>query len=59
MICGCCGETTDWNPFGFCSWGCYDEPRATPQEAAAALEAAPEALAFFMGIGPGERVDGG
>lgn len=58
MICGFCGATCPWNPFDRCSWDCYDQPRDDPAEHETMIEAAPEAFAFFLGLGPGERVDG-
>lgn len=57
MVCGHCGQVVPWNLYGRCSWECYDQPRADPAEHEAMIEAAPEAFAFFMGIGPGERID--
>lgn len=58
MVCDGCGEACPWNPWARCSWGCYDEDRDDPSEHAAMLEAAPEAFAFFLGLAPGERIDG-
>jgi hypothetical protein len=58
MVCEGCGEVCAWNPWNRCSWGCYDQDRENPAEHAASIEAAPEAFAFFMGLAPGERVDG-
>lgn len=46
--CAECGTACEWNPTGFCSWDCFDmAPR----------DGAPEAFAYFMGLGPGKRVD--
>lgn len=56
MTCGFCGEPCPWNPWGRCSWECYDQDRDDPGEHAAMVEAAPEAFAFFLGLGPGKRV---
>jgi hypothetical protein len=58
MHCPGCGKKRAWNPFGRCSWECFDQDRDDPAEHAAMLEVAPEALAFFWGLGPGERLDG-
>lgn len=56
MICDGCKQPCTWNPWGRCSWSCFDVDRETPEEHAAMQEAAPEAFAFFMGIGPGTRI---
>jgi hypothetical protein len=48
MICDACRQPCPWNPFGTCSWACFDTR---------GRNAAPEAFAYFMGIGPGDRVD--
>lgn len=49
MICDACGEPCPWNPFATCSWSCFDTRER---------DGAPEAFAYFMGLGPGDRVDG-
>jgi hypothetical protein len=59
MMCPGCRRVVPWNPFGACSWECFDRPRDTAEEEAAMHAAAPEAFAFFLGLGPGERVDDG
>ncbi|MFJ9771255.1 hypothetical protein ACIRVF_08420 [Kitasatospora sp. NPDC101157] len=57
MVCEACGQVRPWTPYGRCSWECFDQPRATSEEMQAAIDAAPGALAFVMGLAPGERVD--
>lgn len=49
MACDACRQPCPWNPFACCSWACFDTRER---------EGAPEAFAYFMGIGPGERTNG-
>ena len=58
MICEGCLQIRPWTPWLRCSWECYDLPRVTPQEQAAAIEATPEAFAYFTGFQPGQPIDG-
>jgi hypothetical protein len=53
MICEGCLQIRPWNPWLRCSRRCYERPRATPQQQAAAAKAAPEAFAYFDGPVPG------
>ncbi|MFJ9461468.1 hypothetical protein ACIRST_41160 [Kitasatospora sp. NPDC101447] len=57
MTCQACGRTTAWNPWGACSIQCYDRPRPTAEEQQDMIDSAPEALAYYLGIGPGRPVD--
>lgn len=59
MRCEACGRTSDWNPWGRCSWPCFALERDTPDQQRAAQDAAPEAFAFYLGLAPGRRTDGG
>ncbi|WP_037604270.1 hypothetical protein [Streptacidiphilus rugosus] len=56
MVCEGCGQVTPWTPWGRCSQECFDLPRTTVAEQAAAAEAAPAAVAWFMSHGPGEEL---
>jgi hypothetical protein len=47
MICEGCLHIRPWTPWLRCSRECYELPRATAQEQAAAIAAAPEAFAYF------------
>ncbi|MFF2080629.1 hypothetical protein ACFVXG_38425 [Kitasatospora sp. NPDC058162] len=58
MTCGACGRTTAWNPWGACTWTCFDRSRPTEDEQQAMIDSAPEALAYYLGLGPGRPVDG-
>jgi len=45
MACSVCGAVVPWNPFTTCSWACFDTETR---------DGAPEALAYFMGLGAPE-----
>ncbi len=57
MVCEGCGQVVAWNPFGACSWDCFDRPRSSEAGRAAMVAAAPEAFAYFLGIAPGTRIE--
>jgi hypothetical protein len=57
MICEGCLQVRPWTSWLRCGWECYALPRATPREQAAAIEATPEAFAFFAGLQPGRSID--
>lgn len=48
MLCLECGRSCEWNPVGYCSWDCFDAEQR---------EGAPEAFAYFFGLGVPEPVD--
>ncbi len=57
MTCDACGRTAPWNPRGACSLACFDQPRPTAEEQHDMIDAAPEALAYFLAIPPGTSTD--
>ncbi|MFJ7280754.1 hypothetical protein [Kitasatospora sp. NPDC098663] len=57
MVCEGCGRTAPWNPWLTCSLTCFDRDRPSAEEQQAAAEDAPDAVAYFLGIGPGTPVD--
>ncbi|MFD8781260.1 hypothetical protein [Kitasatospora sp. NPDC059599] len=57
MTCDACGRTTTWNPWRACSLPCFDRPRPTAEEQQDMIDAAPEALAYFLAMAPGTHVD--
>ena len=46
MLCDACHKPCPWSPFTTCSWACFDTRER---------DGAPEALAYFLGIGAGEE----
>ncbi|MFF4384576.1 hypothetical protein [Kitasatospora sp. NPDC001547] len=44
---------------GACSIDCFDRDRGTAEEQQEMIDRVPEALAYFLGLGPGARTDDG